>query len=155
MGAVIMGRSVFSVSLIVGMLVLAYGARGVEDPVKGNGGAGKHIGTWRLVSAKYNGVESDLPRSGVTLKHITPGNFVWLTYDSETKKITRAAGGTYTLTGDKYEEQPQYGLSGDFDTVRDNRHAFTMKIDGDTWHHDGALAGGLKIEEVWERVKEK
>jgi len=150
-----MRRRVFSVSLIVGTLLLAYGALGVEDPADKNGAAAKLIGTWKMVSAKYNGEESDLPKTGITLKHITPGNFIFVTYDSETGKVTRAAGGTYTLTGEKYEEAPEYGLSEDFEAIRGKRHAFTLKIDGDTWHHNGALADGLKIEEVWERVKGK
>ncbi len=147
-----MRRRVFSVSLIVGTLLLAYGARGVEDPANEKG---KLIGTWKMVSAKYNGEESDLPKTGITLKHITPGNFIFVTYDSETKKVTRAAGGTYTLAGEKYEEAPEYGLSEDFEAIRGKRHTFTVKIDGDTLHQDGALADGLKIEEVWERVKGK
>ena len=128
---------------------------GAQDPAKTDGAAAKIIGTWKLVSAKYDGEENDLPKNGTTLKHITPGNFMWATYDPETKQVTRAAGGTYTLEGEKYEESPQYGLGPDFAAVEGKRHTFKIKIDGDTLHQNGELAGGLKIEEVWERVKPK
>jgi hypothetical protein len=148
-----MRRRAFCVSLIAGTLLVAFGALGVEEPPKADGLAGKLIGTWKLISAKYDGEESDVTRSVTTLKHITPGNFIWVTYDSETKEVTRTAGGTYTVDGEKYEETPRYGLGDDFDNNRDKRHAFTMKIDGDTLNQTGALASGLKIEEVWERVK--
>ncbi len=150
-----MKRRVFLVALVLGTSLLAYGAFAVEDPAKDNELAGKLVGTWKLVSAKYNGQESDVTKSGVTLKHITPGNYMWLTYDAETKEITRAGGGTCTIEGEKYAETGQYGLGPDFQATRDKTHAFTMKLDGDTVHQNGALADGLKIEEVWERVKGK
>ncbi len=148
-----MRRLVFSVSLIAAALLLESGGAGVEGLPTENGAAEKVIGTWKLVSAKYDGEESDVTKSGTTLKHVTPGNFIWVTYDSESKEVTRSAGGTFTLDGEKYEETPRYGLGDDFEDVRDKPHAFTLKIDGDTWNHSGALASGLKIEEVWERVK--
>ena len=59
------------------------------------------------------------------------------------------------MNGDDYEETPQYGLGPDFEVVKDKPHKFTAKVDGDTWHHRGALSNGLKIEEVWDRQKPK
>jgi hypothetical protein len=150
-----MRRRILSVSLIAVTLFLVYGALGAQDPPKDNGAAGKLIGTWKMISGKYDGAEADLPKSETTLKHITPGNFMWVTYDSETKTVIRTAGGTCTFKGEQYEETPRYGLGQDFEEIRDKTHVFTVKIEGDTWHHNGALAGGLKIEEVWERVKAK
>jgi hypothetical protein len=111
------------------------------------------IGTWKLVSAKYAGEESDVTKGGTTLKHVTQTGFVWLTYDPETKVVSRTAGGAYTLKGDRYEETPQYGFGEDFNAIRDKPQPFTLKIEGDRWHHTGTLSNGLKIEEVWERSK--
>jgi hypothetical protein len=34
-------------------------------------------------------------------------------------------------------------------------HSFTCKIEGDRWFHNGKLASGLTIEEVWEREDPK
>ena len=143
------------VSLILGTLVVTKGALGVADPPKADVAADKLIGTWKLVSAKYDGQVSDLTESGTTLKHITPGNFIWVSYDSKSKKVTRTAGGTCTLDGEKYEETPRYGLGDDFETIQDKPHTFTLKLEGDTLHQNGELSNGLKIEEVWERVPAK
>ena len=82
-----------------------------------DGPADKLIGTWKLASARYGGEESDVTKGGTTLKHITPGNFMWVTYDSESNLVTRTAGGTYTLEGEKYVETPRYGLGEDFKTI--------------------------------------
>lgn len=111
----------------------------------------KLIGTWKLISAKYGGQESNLPKAATTLKHITPVQMIWLSYDSD-GKMTRAGGGRYTLQGDEYTDTPEYGI-GDFSVVKGQTHVFKCKIDGNKWYHDGKLANGLTIEEVWERVE--
>ncbi len=88
------------------------------------------------------------------IKHVTPTHFMWVTYDAE-GKVTRAAGGRYSLDGDAYVETPEYGLSGDFDIIKGKPQAFRCKVEGNTWHHDGKLSNDLTIEEVWERVGKK
>jgi hypothetical protein len=79
---------------------------------------------------------------------------MWATYDKD-GKVFRAAGRSYTLKGDAYEETPEYGISGDFDLLKGKAQPFKCKIDGNTWHHDGKLSDGTTIEEVWERVEKK
>ena len=69
--------------------------------------------------------------------------------------MTRAAAGAYTLTGEVYEETPEYGLSEDFEVIRGKPQSFRCKVDGSRWHHDGELSNGLTIDEVWERVGTK
>jgi len=114
----------------------------------------KLIGTWRLVSARYGGEDHKSPEGTTTLKHVTSSQFMWASYGAD-GTVTRAAGGTYTLKADTYEETPEYGLSGDFDLIRGKAQTFKCMIDGDKWHHDGKLSNGLTIEEVWERVGKK
>src|SRR5262245_4059542 len=63
----------------------------------------KLVGTWKLVSAKYGGKEYKFPEGHTMLKHVTPTQFMWATYDQD-GKVTRAAGGGYTLKDDMYEE---------------------------------------------------
>jgi len=111
----------------------------------------KLIGTWKLISAKYAGRESNLPDTLTTLKHVTPVQMIWLSYDKD-GKMTRASGGRYTLQGDEYTDTPEYGI-GDFSVVKGQTHVFKCKIEGNKWYHDGKLANGLTIEEVWERVE--
>lgn len=139
--------------LAIGVCGLTYGTiRAMEQGAK-QGAEQKPIGTWKLVSAKYGDQEQDLAKLGTTLKHVTPIGFVWLSYDTQTKVVSRTAGGIYTLKDDQYEETPQYGFGSDFDVIRDRLQSFTIKIAGDRWHLSGAFSNGLKIEEIWERCK--
>src|SRR5690242_19589567 len=71
------------------------------------------VGTWRLVSGKYNDQVADAGKL-VELKHVTDSQFTWLRYDKETKKISQAAGGTYSVKGQMYSEKPSYGVGEDF-----------------------------------------
>jgi hypothetical protein len=115
------------------------------------------VGTWKLVSAKYNGQENKLPEGITMLKHITPVQFMWAIYDKD-GKVESALGGPYTLKGDKYEETPEYGLADTLDSLKDLKgkiQSFTWKIKGNKWYHDGKLSSGVTIEEVWERVEKK
>ena len=114
----------------------------------------KLVGTWKLVSAKYAGKEFKFPEGTTMVKHVTPTQFMWATYDKD-GKVTRAAGGPYTVKGDKYEETPEYGISDDFEAIKAKTHSFTWKVEGNKWYHNGKLSDGLTIEEVWERVAKK
>jgi hypothetical protein len=114
----------------------------------------KLVGTWMLLSAKYGGQASELPDEAIMLKHVTPAQFMWVTYGKD-GKVTRAAGGYYTLKGEQYEETPEYGISDDFEIIKGKAQTFKWKVDGNKWYHDGTLSNGLTIEEVWARVEKK
>jgi hypothetical protein len=105
------------------------------------------------VSAKYGDQEIKLEDLGTTLKHITSAQFMWVSYNAETKLISRTSGGAWKTKGDQYVETTEYGLGTDFEQIRGKEHTFTLRIEGDTWFHNGTLANGLKIEEKWERTK--
>ncbi len=126
-------------------------SRLAADETKGEA-AGKLVGTWKMVSAMYGGREYRFPEGTTTLKHVTPTQFMWASYDAD-GRVTRAAGGGYTLAGEEYEETPEYGLSADFEVIRGKPQSFRCKVDGSRWHHDGKLSNGLTIDEVWERVE--
>ena len=117
-------------------------------------GENKLVGTWKLVSAKYGGNEFKFPEGQTMVKHVTPTQFMWATYNQD-GKVTRAAGGRYTLQGEDYAETPEYGIGSDFDMIKGKAHTFKWKIDGNKWHHNGKLSNGVTIEEVWERVQKK
>ena len=114
----------------------------------------KLVGTWKLISAKYGGEESKFPEGVTTVKHVTPTQFMWATYDKD-GTVTRAAGGAYTLKGEVYEETPEYGISSDFDLIKGKAQTFKWKVEGNKWYHNGKLSNGLTIDEVWERVEKK
>ena len=112
------------------------------------------VGTWKLLTAKYGGEQTELPAGATTLKHVTPTQFMWATYDKD-GAVTRSAGGGYTLKADVYEETPQYGIGDDFDVIKGKVQTFKWKVEGNKWYHNGKLSNGLTIEEVWERVEKK
>jgi hypothetical protein len=129
--------------------------RAADEPVKDKAKSGNMlVGTWKLVTGKYGGQEAGFPEGTTMLKHITPTQFMWASYDRE-GKVFRAAGGSYTLKGETYEETPEYGFSSDFDAIKGKTHAFKAKVVGNRWHSDGMLASGVTIEEVWERQDRK
>ena len=114
----------------------------------------KLVGTWKLVSAKYGDQEAKFEEGETMVKHITPSQFMWATYDKD-GKVFRAAGGDYTLKGEVYEEIPMYGLGSDFDLIKGKAHTFKCRVEGNRWYHNGKLSSGLTIDEVWERVDKK
>jgi hypothetical protein len=137
------------ISLIVA-IALANTRSNADEPEPGN----KLIGTWKLVSAKYDGQDFKFAEGTTTVKHVTPTQFMWASYDVD-GKVSRAAGGSYTLKGVLYEETPEYGLSADFEGIKGKVQSFKCRVDGNKWFHDGKLSGGVTIEEVWERVERK
>jgi hypothetical protein len=140
-------------ALIIAIAVTAATAWSAEP--KGDAKSdNKLVGTWKLVSAKYGGEEFNLPEGVTMLKHVTPTQFMWVSYDKD-GTVTRAAGGDYTLKGEVYEETPAYGISSDFDLIKGKAHTFTWKVEGKKWYHNGKLSNGLTIDEVWERVEKK
>ena len=125
-----------------------------EEPKSDGKGENKLVGTWKLVSAKYDDKEFKFPEGHTMVKHVTPTQFMWATYDQD-GKVTRAAGGGYTLKGETYEETPEYGISSDFDLLKGKAQTFKWKVEGNKWYHSGKLSNDLTIDEVWERVEKK
>ena len=44
-------------------------------------------------------------------------------------------------------------MGGSYAAAKGTVGPFTCKIVGNRWYHTGALANGLTIEEIWERVE--
>ncbi len=140
-------------AVLVALVVAGAGAR-AEEPKGAAKADNKLLGTWKLVSAKYGGNEFKFPEGTTMVKHVTPTQFMWATYDKD-GTVTRAAGGGYTLKDEVYEETPEYGISADFELIKGKAQTFKWKVEGNKWYHDGKLSNGQTIEEVWERVEKK
>jgi hypothetical protein len=153
-GAVTLAVQAFRCAGVVTALVLTPVLVRAAEPKSETNVENKLIGTWTLRSAKYGGQEFKPEEGLTTIKHVTPTQFMWASYGKD-GKVTRAAGGNYTLNGDAYEETPEYGISGDFDLIKGSVQSFKCKIEGNKWYHNGKLSNGLTIEEVWERVEKK
>lgn len=112
------------------------------------------VGTWEMVSTKYGDAQDFTPIGDdlKALKFITPTHFIWTHFDPKTKKIGNSMGGTYTCEGDTYIETPQFAYEG-METYLGKAQKFTVKIEGDKLTQSGELSDGLKIQEIWKRVK--
>ncbi len=139
--------------VMVALAVTTTSARSAE-PIVDTKSENKLVGTWKLVSAKFNGQEAKFEEGFTTVKHVTTTQFMWASYDKD-GKVTRAAGGDYTLKGELYEETPKYGISSDFDDIKGKVQTFKWKVEANRWYHNGKLSEGTTIEEVWERVEKK
>jgi hypothetical protein len=146
-------QTVRCLAVIIALAVMAATAWSA-DPKPEAKSDHKLVGTWKLISAKYNGQAAEFPAGVTTLKHVTPSQFMWTTYDKD-GTVTRAAGGAYTLKGEAYEETPEYGISEDFELIKGKAQTFKWKVEGNKWYHNGKLSNGLTIDEVWERVESK
>ena len=112
------------------------------------------LGTWELTSYKYGDQQAFSSPSEHTrrIKTITDTHYIWFQIDTSTKEIQNGAGGSYSLVGDTYTESTDFAMEGMVNYL-DEKHAFTVRVEGDKLTQTGALSDGLKIEEVWHRVK--
>jgi hypothetical protein len=109
------------------------------------------VGTWKVVSSKFGGRDSDLPKRLNILKHITPTHMTWMRADPKSGEVVAMACGKWRLKGDQFSETPEFGMGRDFGVVKGGTHTFTCRVVGDRWYHTGKLDSGLTIEEVWVR----
>ena len=116
--------------------------------------ANKLVGTWKLVSARYGGRESTLPKEATTLKHVTPTHYMWVTFDKD-GQVTRTQGGSYVFDGGVLKSTPEYGLGREFEAIKGKQQLFKVKFDGNRWTQSGTLSTGTTLEEVWERVEKQ
>lgn len=116
--------------------------------------AEKHLGTWKLLSTKYGDAKDFAPYRDASsrLKLINATHFTWLEVDDKSKQVISSAGGTYKLSGNTYTETIEFAGQG-MEAYLGKPQKFTIRVEGDKLHQSGELSTGLKIEEVWERVK--
>jgi len=112
------------------------------------------VGSWRIVSASFDGKPSELHKTSITIKHVTPVHVIWIGYQPEDRRIFRSAGGSWKITEGRYVETMRYGLDEKFKTSTFGREfPFDCRFDGDKWIQSGTLANGIFLEEIWQRVK--
>lgn len=117
-------------------------------------GRGAHLGTWQLVSTKYGNEKefSDYPMERRRIKMITATHFTWVDYETATKKVSSSAGGPYSLRDDAYVETIEFVGEG-MEPYLGKKQEFRIRVEGDKLFQSGQLSDGLKIEEVWQRMK--
>src|SRR5689334_5681907 len=97
---------------------------GAEKPQKD---AASHLGTWRLVSARYGDAKefSDVSNQGLHIKMLTAERFIWVIYDSKTKLISSSMGGSYRLQGGSYTETVEFFLPAGMKVYLGKEQVFT------------------------------
>ena len=137
--------------IVMAAIVLAFTLVGQQQNGKGGG---THLGTWQLISTKYGDANdfSDFPNEQRRVKFITATHFTWVQYDTASKKVESMAGGPYALDGDSYTETIEFVGAG-METYLGKKQPFTIKVNGDKLNQSGQLSDGLRIEEVWQRLK--
>jgi hypothetical protein len=81
--------------------------------------------------------------------------FIWVTYEKASRMPVTAAGGAYTVEGDTYKEQVEFGRFGtpELQKAVGKEQVFKVEIEGDTLVQTGTLSNGQEPREVWRRVK--
>jgi hypothetical protein len=105
------------------------------------------IGTWALAGTP--GDEKEPPAKGGRFKFITNKNWTITEADPDTGVVIFHHGGTFTLDGDKYNENIVYANESTKDMIGTTLH-FKIKVDGDTLTQEGI---DNSFNEVWKRVK--
>jgi hypothetical protein len=142
----------FSLQRLATIIALAAIAAAVRaDDAKGDN---RLVGTRKIVSGKYGGVEFSRLSGTMTVKHITPTHYMWATYDKD-GQVTRTGGGPYKFKDGVMESTPEYGFGSDFQAIKGQPQSYKCKVEGNKWYQTGTLSTGQTLEEVWERVEKK
>jgi len=138
----------------VAVLALACVGDGATAQEADKPARGKLEGTWELVSFKYGDDNEfhDAPKDQKRIKIVNATHFIWIGYGADNKTATSLAGGSYTFRGDDYVEKIEFG-SADVEPLFGKDQKFKARIEGDQWFHSGTLSSGLKLQEIWKRVK--
>lgn len=112
------------------------------------------LGTWELVSYKYGDQKefSEFPKNLRRIRMFTETHHIWFQFDRDVGRIQDGAGGLYTFKNGTLTESKDFAFA-DMIRYRGKKHVYTIQVEGDTYRQSGALADGLRIEEVWRRVK--
>lgn len=112
------------------------------------------VGSWRIVSASFGGVPSELHKNSITIKHITPVHIIWIGYQPEDRKIFRSAGGSWKVVDGKYIETMRYGLDEKFkQNTFGKEYSFDCRFEEDRWVQSAKLPDGGDMIEIWQRIK--
>jgi|WetSurMetagenome_2_1015567.scaffolds.fasta_scaffold86734_3 hypothetical protein len=147
-----------SVVFLVATLMLTAAALSLVAFKNNSSGSGKKhmdsiIGTWQLESYKYGTSASSFTKITPERPHIkviTGNRFLWVTYDTGTKKILESAGGEYSLDGDNYVESIDFGYK--MDSYLNSKSKFKIKVEDKVFYLTGELGDGYKIEEIWQKT---
>jgi len=115
----------------------------------------KLVGSWRIVSASFDGKPSELHAKSITIKHVTPVHIIWIGYQPEDRRIFRSSGGSWIIRDGRYVETMRYGIGDKFkEDSFGKSFGFDCRFEDDKWIQSGKMPNGVFLEEIWQRVRE-
>lgn len=117
--------------------------------VRGDGPQADDAPTRNKIEGTWQHIFRDLPALR-QIKVINKDHFIWVTYDRESKTPMAVAGGTYNLNGKTYKELIEFGLRPE---NIGKEQTFNVEIEGDKLTLTGTLTNGMKLNELWTKVK--
>jgi hypothetical protein len=132
-----------AIGLVV-LLAVGIGAAAYDQSAPG-GARGRLEGTWEHTF-------ENAPEHR-QVKIINQTHFVWVTYNREDGRPLLLGGGTYTFDGKTFKEKYEFGGPGLPAELVGKQQVFTAELDKDKWTHSGTLTNGVRVEEIWRRVK--
>lgn len=102
------------------------------------------LGTWERL-------EEEAPQYR-HIKMLSPGHFVWVSYDLTTGRVVSMGGGTFEFDGRVYIERLEFASDNLPAEIIGEDQFFTAKLKGDEWRHEGTLSNGFQVREVWTRA---
>jgi hypothetical protein len=128
---------------LLGGLVVARGVQADAEKAKRD-----LLGTWDCL------LPDEAPGEVRHQKLITPGRYIWVTFDKDQRQVLALAGGTWALDGPHYAESCEFA-SNTHQHLRGKRHRFECIVKDLKWGHKSAPGTEIQVDEVWNKVDEE
>ena len=110
------------------------------------------VGTWKLLSAQYDGEESILSKDLVYMKFYTKSHFCSVLYMKE-GLVKQAIGGTYTFSKGDCTENVTF-VDDQRARILNTKSTFKITVKKDKMEINGFYGDGTQtLREVWEKVE--
>ena len=112
-------------------------------------------GLWDMVKYRWGNMKEFIyceDQNIRNLKVTQGGIYIVVRYNSATGEVLRSHGGTYTFDGENLNSEVTFASERVKDYIG-KKSSFKIDLEGDTFFLSGLLAGDMKLEEKWIRVK--
>jgi hypothetical protein len=85
-------------------------------------------------------------------KFVTPGRYIWVTFDRDNRRILAVSGGTWAVAGDIYAETSEFA-SDTHQHVRGKTYRYAVTVTPEKWVIKGVPGTEIDVDEVWNKLK--
>ncbi len=112
----------------------------------------KLVGTWKLLSAQYDGEDSIIPSELTYIKFYTPTHFCSVLYMKD-GLVKQAIGGTYSLVGEDCTEHVVF-VEDKRARILNTKSTFKITVKKNKMEITGYYGDGtIPLKEVWEKIE--